>query len=45
MVLGRDVPEDLVTNGYATAAVGVVCLVGAAVYMTWTARFLMVVRG
>jgi hypothetical protein len=21
------------------------CLVGAAVYMTWTARFLMVVRG
>ena len=44
LVLGRDVPEDLVTIGYVTAAIGVVCLVGAAVYVTWTARFLAIVR-
>lgn len=44
VVLGRDVPEDLVTIGYVTAAVGVVCFLGAVVYVTWTARFLAVVR-
>ncbi len=44
LVLGRDVPDDLVTIGYVTAAVGVVCLAGAAVYVTWTTRFLAAVR-
>lgn len=44
LLLGRDVPGQLVAIGYATAVAGVACLLTAAMFVTWTARFLAVVR-
>jgi uncharacterized protein (TIRG00374 family) len=44
LVVGRNVPEDLVTVGYVTAIAGLAFMLGAAAYITWTSRFLAVVR-
>jgi uncharacterized protein (TIRG00374 family) len=44
LVLGRDVPEDLLVIGYVTAIAGLASLLVAALFATWTARFLAVVR-
>lgn len=44
LVLGRDVPEDLVTIGYVTGIVGLAFMIVAGLYVTWTPLFLAAVR-
>lgn len=44
LVLGRDVPPELVTIGYVTAIVGIVFMIVTALYVTWTSRFLAFAR-
>ena len=44
LVVGRDVPEDLVTIGYVTAIVGIGFMIVAALYVTWTQHFLAFTR-
>ena len=40
LVFGRDVPEQLVTIGRVTALISLTAIVGAAIYVAWTQRFL-----
>ena len=44
LVLGRDVPEDLVAIGYVTGIVGIVFMIVAGLYVTMTPAFLATVR-
>lgn len=44
LIFGRKVPEELKTIGYVTAVGGIALLAGAACYVTWTTRFLGLVR-
>jgi len=44
LVLGRDVPEDLVTIGYVTGIAGIVFMIVAGLYVTMTPAFLATVR-
>jgi hypothetical protein len=44
LLVGRDVPENLVTIGYVTGIVGIAFMIVAGLYVTWTPRFLATVR-
>ncbi len=44
LIVGKNVPEKLVTVGYVTAAIGVAAMALVACYVKWTDRFLRELR-